>query len=140
MPFWAYTYKLRVLDRLLVLVMSYRYNDSARRLIVYAELLCLALMTLAVCIYYQYLPQICTLIYGHGTLHAHLYCQNNWWKTRFALLIVVKALIGGVDTINCLAFVYQVRKLQHMKVVGFVGAKCRADGVLQASPGPGLRA
>lgn len=99
-------------------MLTYRYNESARRLIVYVELLCLTLMTLAVCIYYQYLPQICTLLYGPGTLEAYLYCQNNWWKTRFVLLIVVKAFIGGVNTVNCLAFFYQVRKLQHVKMVG----------------------
>ncbi|KAH7662595.1 hypothetical protein AAVH_43443, partial [Aphelenchoides avenae] len=102
--------------RLLVLLLSFRYSLSARRIIVYAELACLAVMTLIVGVYYQYLSHLCNLFNGIGTLQACLYCQNTWWRARFQVMIVLKAFIGVLNTLNCAMFFYQVRKIRQLKV------------------------
>lgn len=102
------------LDRLLALTLHFHYNKSVRRMTVRAELLSLTLMTLLVGIYYQYLPKICSWIYGTSIYDPR--CFNNW-QARFVVLILLKAVIGGLNTCSCVAFVYQVRKIQRLKVV-----------------------
>lgn len=99
-----------------MLLLTSRYGQPARRFIVRAELACLVVTTLTIAIYYQYLTHLCKLFNGPGTLQGYLYCQN-WWRTSFQHMTFLKAFVGGLNTLSCAAFIYQVRKERLLKVV-----------------------
>ncbi|KAI1707762.1 hypothetical protein DdX_12320 [Ditylenchus destructor] len=101
------------LDRLLVLVLHMHYTERRRRIVVYSDLISLVLMALVVA-HYQYYANLDSLLTSIGVTFLR-FGRN--WQDRFIVLLVLKAMIGGLNTFNCFTFLFQLRKLPKLKVV-----------------------
>ncbi|KAI1700778.1 hypothetical protein Ddc_17941 [Ditylenchus destructor] len=99
------------LDRLLALLLNIDYNERAKRMVIYSDLLCLALMTLIVA-YYQYYKYFADYLISIGVAILN---PNQPWQYRFTGLLVLKAIIGGLNAFNCFAFMYQSRNVNELR-------------------------
>ncbi|KAI1700378.1 hypothetical protein Ddc_18111 [Ditylenchus destructor] len=69
------------LDRLLVLVLNMHYNERRRRIVVYADLICLAIMGLVVALY-QYWLYLDKLLLSMRFIEWHLNCPRRCSESR----------------------------------------------------------